>query len=506
MSIHPSRAKSALLAACSGEIRRTASFNTKDMNHAEVSAQLKAVVETVLDGIVVISSTGVIEHFNPAAEKQFLYRQEEILGRNVSELMAEPHRSQHDEYLRRYIETGHKSIIGRGREVEGLRSDGTTFPLELSVSEMRIGDEIKFTGMTRDVTDRKRAEAEAAVSKALAESKSAFLSLMSHELRTPLTGMIGMASVLQNTELTSEQKDCLNIIQLCGNQLLNLINDILDLGKMEKGELTLEEREVDVRKCIEEVTELVSPAATSQQVDLAYDIAGQAIPSILGDSLRLRQILTNLLSNAIKFTSACGYVHVRVSSAPKQPGLVELHFEVEDTGIGIPDESKSKLFRAFSQAHVSTSRKYGGTGLGLSICKSLTEMMGGSIYFDSVVGRGTTFHFTILAKTADGPMSEQSREAMKRSISSEDCWTLQSGQGMFNGWSAAVIDRQPVVRSMLKSWLEIWGMEVAEYSDPAELVAAVPVAARIVLSSAITTEMRHLLSDARFVFLVSNAD
>jgi two-component system sensor histidine kinase/response regulator len=271
------------------------------------------------------------------------------------------------------------------------------------------------------------------------KAKSIFLATMSHEIRTPMNGVIGMASLLAETPLTSEQREYTDTIRNSGESLLTVINDILDFSKIESGKMELENADFDLRSCIEEVLDVFGSKATQVGLDLVYQLDHDVPTQIIGDRFRLRQVLINLVSNAIKFTQH-GEIFVGVHLLESRGGECALGFEVRDTGIGIPEDKIERLFKAFTQVDSSTTRKYGGTGLGLVISEKLVRLMGGTVTVESYDGKGTTFFFTI-----------------KTSVSEDTIQTyVTCNLSGLEGKKILVVDDNSTNRAILKGQMDLW--------------------------------------------------
>jgi two-component system, sensor histidine kinase and response regulator len=272
------------------------------------------------------------------------------------------------------------------------------------------------------------------------QAKSVFLATMSHEIRTPMNGVIGMSSLLAETPLTEQQRMYTESIATCGDALLNVINDILDFSKIESGNMELEQEEFELRNCIEDVLDVFATKAAQLGLELIYLIEDNVPWQIVGDHLRLRQILTNLVGNAMKFTQK-GEVFVKIDlGTDSNNDQLEVQFSVHDTGIGIPADKMERLFKAFSQVDTSTTRKYGGTGLGLAISEKLVKLMGGRIWVESEAGTGSVFSFTMKSKTGNSILTPLSHYNMAD----------QEGKRIL------VVDDNLTNRAILKNQLENW--------------------------------------------------
>lgn len=406
------------------------------------SLRLQAIIETVIDGIITIDERGVIETVNPAAARLFGYEPGEVVGKNIKNLMPSPYRQQHDGYLERYISTGEAKIIGIGREVTGMRKDGTTFPMRLAVSEVLLEDKRIFTGIIHDLSDVKEAEdkirklnedleekvierteelasvvnkllntnkklqyevqerlsAERALrestkeiqkalekEKELSELKSRFVSMASHEFRTPLSTILSSISLLSRyTETLQQDKrdKHINRIKSAVRNLTGILNDFLSLSKLEEGKIENQPYEFDIGELCPEVIDEIQGLLKDGQ-EIVHDGLGQPL-FVRWDKRLVKNILFNLLSNAIKYSDEGRKIFLKER--------VEDDFfliDIIDQGIGIPDADQPYLFTRFFRAANATNIQ--GTGLGLNIVKRYIDLVGGSITFESQLNEGTTF-------------------------------------------------------------------------------------------------------------------
>ena len=419
---------------------------------AESEARARLIVDSAHDAFIGIDSNDAIVAWNAQAERTFGWTREEALGRTLADTVIPPaFRDAHNNGMRRFHATGEAPVVNQRLELTALDRSGREFPVELTISSpMRAGNGFFFGAFLRDISERRERDAELRRARDAAESatraKSEFLANMSHELRTPLNGVLGYAQLLQRDRgLASAQRDALDAIARCGSQLLDLINDVLDLSKIEAGRLDIEESATDLVKLVTDVQYVVAESAGRKGLRLTISIEDDVPPRVIIDGRHLRQVLLNLLGNAIKFTAA-GDVGLTVV----RDGLDRLSFTVADTGIGIEPESMTEIFAAFAQTRAGAAA--GGTGLGLAICNRLVTKMGGELRVESTLGAGSRFSFTLpLVQDGDAPAAGADREAVPPLDA-----RLAPGEAL----SALVVDDSPANRHILASLLESAGVRV----------------------------------------------
>jgi PAS domain S-box-containing protein len=420
---------------------------------ALVGERVRLLLESTAEGIMGMDRDGVCTFINTAAASSLGYERAELVGRHIHDVVHHRHEDGspypwHECPTRRTLEEG--LPVRMDTEVF-WRRDGTALFVQLASNAIWLDGEIvgaveSFT----DNTDRRRLLAELAEARdaALEASrlKSEFLARMSHEIRTPMNGVIGMASLLLETELDAEQREFARTVRTSAGALRAVIDDILDFSKIEAGRLELEETEFDLGDLVEEVCVLLAAAAHTKAIELVVALQPGLPVALRGDPVRVRQVLTNLVGNAVKFTHI-GEVVVTASAVEAGQGRVTVRLEVRDSGVGIPFEAQAELFESFVQADVSTTRRYGGTGLGLTISERLVEMMGGKIGFESAPGAGSTFWCTLTF--ARGQSSVERRS---------------SG---LEGRRVLIVDDLHINREMLTARLEAWGMDAVAAGDGA---------------------------------------
>jgi PAS domain S-box-containing protein len=366
----------------------------RDIDQGKIKDQARRadiVLDTVVDGIITIDTKGIVQSFNPGAEKIFGYVPAEVIGQNVEMLMPDPYRTRHDGYISAYLTTGEAKIIGRDRELVGLNKDGTKFPMELAISEMKIDDVMMFTGIVRDITEKQQFLYQLESARAVAEkanlAKSEFLSSMSHELRTPMNSVLGFSQILMTDTvypLTDDQMESVCQISNAGKHLLELINDVLDLSRIEAGKVELKIENLSLKDLLTDCYQLMSPRTKAAGLTLELQAFEDRI--VTADEVSLKQVVLNLLSNAIKYNREGGMVSISVPALAGE----QVQFAIADSGVGIPESRIAELFQPFNRLGAEQGN-IEGTGVGLVITKQLLELMNGSIEVTSQPGSGTIF-------------------------------------------------------------------------------------------------------------------
>jgi two-component system sensor histidine kinase/response regulator len=397
---------------------------------------------------IFIHQAGRIIDVNQRACEMLGYGKEQFLTMEISDLYPQEGFTESSKKINNA--QGLNSIESILFETLFKKADGTVVPVEISSAIIDREHKI-IQGIARDITERKRTEEELRKAKEEAETanrtKTEFLASMSHEIRTPMNAIIGMADLLLETQLTPEQQQYVQVFQSAGENLLNIINDIIDISKVEAGYVHLETIDFDLNEIVENVCEVMAVRAHEKGLELIDSIMPDVPIALVGDPTRLRQVLVNLIGNAIKFTEQ-GEVLIQIENQGMQDGKIELLFFVKDTGIGIAQEKIEQIFDAFTQADSSITRKYGGTGLGLAISKQLVELMSGHIMAESKPGKGSTFSFTARFAIQAEPKGHKEKSALD-----------------MKGMRVLVVDDNETNRMILRNSLSKLGAIVTEADD-----------------------------------------
>src|SRR3954463_10973116 len=409
---------------------------------------LATIVEQSSEAIWTKDLGGSITSWNSGAAAMFGYGADEVLGRALP--LGETTRDEEQARMHRLLAGDKFSYDARAMTKSGN-------PIDIQVAVAPLLDDanrcIGSIAVARDVTQHKRSEEALRLAREAAEAanhaKSSFLARMSHEIRTPMNGVLGMTELLLETGLTGTQRKYAETVQRSGQNLLGIINDLLDFSKIEAGKLELENVDMDLRRTLEDIVDLLAERAHIKGLELACSIPPGLATHVKGDPLRLGQVLTNLVGNAIKFTEQ-GAIVIRVAAVDETEDKVTMRFEVSDTGLGISAEAQTRIFDEFSQADGSTTRKHGGSGLGLAISKQLVEMMGGAIHVESAVGAGSTFWFT-------SSFEKQPEQ-------------VHAPMGMLTRVRAVIVESSAVNRGILHAQMSNWGMTNKIAGSPEEAI------------------------------------
>jgi len=428
--------------------------------------RFRKILEAAPNAIIVFNEDGKILLANKRVNDIFGYTMDEVREKNLDDLIPERFHEKHEKLCRDYLKNPVLREMGHGLEVVARRKDNSEFPAEISLNAYYSNKETRIISVVQDITEHRQAERDRIERKAAEDAdraKSAFVSNMSHEIRTPLNAIMGFAQILErDPSLSERQYEQVHTITRSGRHLLHLINDILDISKIESGQLTLHKNKFCLRTLLDDIELMFRSRADGKGIQFLIDRDKSVPQYIVADEGKLRQILVNLLGNAVKFTKSGG-VSLRVKADEKdetghgEDMTVNLMFEVEDSGPGIPEEDMENIFHSFSQSKAGMDA--GGTGLGLPISKRLINLMGGSLSVDSEVGRGSVFRFNIQVEETDAPEKQLEIKELSHVES------LQAGTGALR---VLVVDDQIDNRNLLRHILEPAGFEIKEASNGEE--------------------------------------
>ncbi len=430
----------------------------------ESKEKLQMIIDTSLDAVITINEKGEVLEWSQHAETIFSYTREEAIGKNMGSLIVPPHhREAHDRGMKHYLKTGEGPVLNKRIEITGYDKNEREFPIELSITSIKLKDRYIFSGFIRDITKRKEAEEELIRAKQAAEqahmAERQFLAHMSHEIRTPMNAVIGMTHLLYEAEPTEQQKDYLDSLRFSADSLMGILNNILDLSKIEAGELVFESRSFDLLELLQGLQQTFQFKVRDKPVSVVFDFDSKIKNLLTGDATRLNQILTNLLGNASKFTQR-GTIGVKAKLVVGNDKQYVIQFQVYDTGIGIDKDKVELIFKNFKQANVEVHRKFGGTGLGLAIVKQLVEIQGGSIEVESKENKGSTFTITLPFENSGIPLSEKPIEQKTEEYPDE----------ILSFIKILVVEDNTMNQKLIKKILEIWGCEYQIAEDGVQAV------------------------------------
>jgi PAS domain S-box-containing protein len=423
----------------------------------ESEEKFRTLTESAQDGIIIMDNNGLVSFWNEAAERIFGYSRSEARGKDVHRLIA-PERI-YEDYRKgfdRFRITGEGRVVGKTLELMAINKEKNEFPLELSLSAVKVNGKWHAIGIARDIGERKKMEEDLKNAKAAAETanraKSEFLANMSHEIRTPMNAILGFSQLLSERVSDPQKKSYVDSITSSGKSLLSLINDILDLSKIESGRLELEFEAVNPYTIFKEIKNIFNFRAKEKGLEFITEIDDEFPKGLVLDEIRLRQILVNLVGNALKFTDK-GYIRIaaRKEFPDEDHSRLNLIFSVEDTGVGIPKGQQEMIFESFRQQSGQSSRKYGGTGLGLAITRRLVEMMNGFITVESTPGEGTKFEVRLRNVAVSSTVEPEETEA-----------GIQKSEVHFEGATIMVVDDIALNRKLISEFLSQSDINIIE--------------------------------------------
>ena len=411
------------------------------------------ILDVIPDPALIADTDRRIVALNEELLSMFGFEREDLLGESIDVLVPHEGRARHHDLTGAYLRDPERRKLGKGVQLAGLRKDGRTIPIDIALNPVLVDGQDFVVASVRDLSLQHEAKRMLVEGRKAAEeassAKSSFLANMSHEIRTPMHGVLGMLELLMDSELNLDQRNAVEVAMTSGRSLLGLLNDILDVSKIEAGHLELAPVPFKLSSMITSATRIMAVPAAARNNELSIEEGPWYPKLVMGDPDRLRQVLTNLIGNAVKFTEG-GTIVVSVTASRSEEGgdSCELTFSVSDTGLGIPSDRIEAIFQEFTQVDASTTRKYGGTGLGLTICQNLVDMMGGRIQVESEVGRGSVFSFTVSLPIVDATQDTGDQR-------------LASGRSL-DGSRLLIVDDNEIARRVARSTLEGAGAEVEE--------------------------------------------